>query len=81
MLATTTTSYVPSHVVQMLGADPALRARLAENPAAALRELGVDAPANSLPSEIKLPSQAEIKGHEVNKASQFEPVWFGFIVD
>ncbi len=80
MLATTT-SYVPSHVVQMLGADASLRARLAANPAAALRELGVNAPVNTLPAEIKLPSQAEIKGHEVNKASQFEPVWFGFIVD
>lgn len=81
MLATATTSYVPSNVVQMLGADAALRARLVENPAAALRELGVEAQASNFPAEVKLPTQAEINGLEASKASQMEPVWFGFIVD
>lgn len=86
MIATTSSGCMTLDIVKVLGSDPVLRSRLLDNPAATLRDLGVEIPAGGFPEAVVLPSATEIaalgtKG-EASDIGSVNPTeyWAGFIL-
>lgn len=50
-----------SLVIERLATNDEFRAQLAENPKAALAEYGIEVPTSLVPTEIELPSKADVE--------------------